>query len=92
MTNLKTGTRVHYTGDMANHEGNGIIIKTETDRWGDHILVKFDDRRPDAHLSPLNFAEGPGQRFMTEAEQSRRREAGIARMQETMRAMREKRN
>ncbi len=93
---LSKGTEIYYTGDTANHEGFGVIVNTSHDRWGDHIEVLMNDedsregdsiRNRTSHLSPLNFAEGPGQRFMTKATYTARREAKIADMQARFREM-----
>jgi len=47
MTKLTVGTEIYYTGDMANHEGFGIIIKIiPGNKYGpDMAVVHLEDGR-----------------------------------------------
>ncbi len=42
---METGTRIYYTGDMANDEGFGTITAMTSDRWGHHVAIQMDDDR-----------------------------------------------
>jgi len=45
MTDLQTGTRIYYRGDMANIEDFGTITKSYADKWGDFYDITLDDGR-----------------------------------------------
>lgn len=36
------GTKVRYTGDIANHGGTGKIIEMDESRWGTQVLVELE--------------------------------------------------
>ena len=66
------GTRIHYTGDMANRERFGVITAEHpADRWGGvswDMTCDMDDEDeagPEVweDLDALHFAPGPGTRF-----------------------------
>ena len=61
------GTRIYYTGDVANIEDFGHVSKLYSDRWGTWMTIRLDDGRTFQGISSNNFA-GPGRRFMTEKE------------------------
>ncbi len=57
------GTRIFYTGDMANSEDYGVIISyTPPGKWSDNIKVRLDDGRI-FNISSPSFSPGPGRRF-----------------------------
>ena len=69
LTDLPTGTRIYYTGDMANQDGFGTITATTTDKWGQFLDIKLDDGRtieqlPLCCFSPEYKGHG-GTRFVT---------------------------
>tara|TARA_Y100001937_G_scaffold128504_1_gene205508 strand:+ start:1638 stop:1952 length:315 start_codon:yes stop_codon:yes gene_type:complete len=57
MENLETGTKIYYTGDMANREGFGTITKVGGDRfvsrWYD---ITMDDGRVFPSLPHTSFS------------------------------------
>ena len=66
---LKKGTRIYYTGDMANEEGFGVITHRSNGRFGSFVTLKMDDGRLFESLSATQFSdvyEGHcGTRFVT---------------------------
>jgi len=70
-TNLPIGTRVRYTGDSANHEGFGEIMRCYSNRWYDSQYdIKLLDGREMNGIQPSNFGEGRGgHRFELHTEQ-----------------------
>jgi len=67
---LKEGTRIYYTGDMANEEGFGVITSQQQDKFGVFVNLKMDDGREFNQLTPANFSDKYlghcGSRFVTE--------------------------
>ena len=67
---LKEKTRIYYTGDMANDEGFGIIVKSYQDKWGSFYNILMDDGREMNRLHTIAFSETykghGGTRFVTE--------------------------
>ncbi len=92
MTNtskLQPGTRIFYTGDMANGSSYGTITKRRSrGKYNpESVDIKFDDPRFDGdddqetHGLPICcFSPGPGQRFMLAEDYDRQREEKIAAM------------
>lgn len=68
---LEIGTRIYYTGDMANIGSFGTIIdKVEDALYGAYYTIEYDDERfeGDTRISKVpasNFSAGPGCRFKT---------------------------
>lgn len=84
---LNQGTRIYYTGDMANIEDFGSIVKINPpSRFATHgtIDMKLDDGREINGIYPSAFDPGPGRRFMTEAENKANRAASIKQMIESL--------
>ena len=89
--NYQVGDQVYYTGDMANHEGFGRIVKRrEADRFApvSYDIELMDDdgeTRLFRGVYHLGFQSGPGRRFWLRSEwsadQDRRMQESIARMQ-----------
>lgn len=81
MANLEIGTKVYYTGDMANDEGHGTIIGERDGRY----IVRLEDGRIFRPL-PIGVAkryDGSGRyRFVTEGAYEAWREEGRKRMME----------
>ncbi len=69
---LSIGTEIYYTGDMANSEGEGVIVGT----GGRNLAIKLDDGR-DMVIHPAAFVPGPGRRFMTMVERKAERSAAL---------------
>ena len=42
---MNKGTRIYYTGDMANREGFGTVTRAYEDKWGKWVDLKMDDNR-----------------------------------------------
>lgn len=42
-TDTRIGRTVHYTGDACNAPRQGYIADEYSDRWGDHVVIAFDD-------------------------------------------------
>ena len=53
---MKEGTRIYYTGDIANDDGTGTITEIKETKWGTDIIIKMDDSR-DITVSPCNFSD-----------------------------------
>ena len=53
---MNKGTRIYYTGDMANSEGTGTIAEIKETKWGTDVIIKMDDSR-DVTVSPCNFSD-----------------------------------
>ena len=76
-TKLQPGTRIYYTGDMANSEDHGVITKRYNDRWGDFVDITLDDGREFRGVYVIAFEPGPGRRFMLEEEWQEQRNAAV---------------
>lgn len=67
---LTKGTRIYYTGDMANEEGLGVITRQITDRFGTVVDIRMDDKRFFPSISVIAFSDKylghGGTRFVTE--------------------------
>ena len=85
---LKKGTRIYYTGDMANEEGFGVIIHRSTGQFGVFVAVKLDDGRIFESLSALDFSdvyEGHcGTRFVTEEAYRKFHRAAIEKLKKSL--------
>lgn len=84
------GTRIYYTGDMANASGAGVITKHyDATRWDDGSFdVLLDDGRDCfRRLMPRNFTKGPGRRFWLESEYQAHQAAQIEQMKAEYEAM-----
>ena len=101
---LEAGTRIYYSGDRANHEREGTILRVFSDKWGNHVEVNLDaiecnfsDGEPERKttLSTLSFEPGPGRRFQTlesySADRQAKLEAFYAQTQARMEARRARR-
>lgn len=80
------GTRIHYTGDMANSESFGVVTKVlENDKYNyNQIEITFDDERFEgdtkkATVCLSGFSNGPGCRFSLEREWKANQQATLAR-------------
>ena len=79
---MERGTRIYYTGDMANIEDFGTISRVvHSPRWGTSYDIVLDDGRLLRGISPMNFAPSPGRRFWPLNEWEARRTERIADMQ-----------
>lgn len=67
------GTRVHYTGDMANVEGWGVCTEILLNRWGTTLTIEIEAQPCEVEeysvpartmkVSPSNFGTHAGCRF-----------------------------
>ena len=58
------GTKIFYTGDMANGEGYGHIVKAYSNQIYSEVYdIEMNDGRKFPALTAANFSKGPGQRF-----------------------------
>jgi hypothetical protein len=74
------GTEIHYTGDMANQPGRGVVVAHRLSaNWGDSMDIALDDGREMRGIHLSNFS-GPGRRFITWADYQAEREARIEEM------------
>lgn len=75
----QTGDRIHYTGDMANLEGDGVIIKRrEADDMGPLMYdIAMNDGRAMRGIWALSFEPGAGRRFWLLSEWQEEREKKI---------------
>ena len=79
---LTVGTRVYYTGDAANHDGFGKIVRQYQDRWGEFVDIDIDESAEPfgcLGISAANF-NGPGARFMLRSVYDARLAQHIAQM------------
>ncbi len=44
-TRVRVGERIYYTGDQANQDGFGKVVKLDEGGWGESALVVLDDGR-----------------------------------------------
>jgi hypothetical protein len=81
--NLEKGTRIYYTGDMANDGGCGIITSQQQDKFGVFVNLKMDDGREFNGLTLANFSDEYlghcGIRFVTEKAYNKYRQQAIGR-------------
>ena len=91
INDLQVGTKIHYTGDMANPSGNGRVVAVHLNpRFGDDVEVALD-AQPDENghadgsvpartfrISPANFSRGLGCRFWLRTEWIAKRRASFA--------------
>lgn len=84
---LEIGTKIYYSGDMANPDGFGevIAIRPATKWSSEHFVILMDDERVKT-VPESNFAKGPGQRFHFEEEWQAQRRAMIQQYLEKARA------
>lgn len=77
-----SGTRVYYTGDMANMEGAGVITRfIPAGKYApDTVDIQLDDGRKIGGLWVLSFSPGSGRRFWLESEWQAKRKMDIERM------------
>jgi len=66
-TKLKIGTKIYYTGDMANPEGRGKIVRITHSFYPVEYWIKLTDGRLWEKVLPSNF-KGIGRRFWVEKE------------------------
>lgn len=59
------GTRIYYTGDMANLDGCGTVtgLREPTRFSGPGLDIKMDDGREFLGVFPASFMPSPGRRF-----------------------------
>ena len=88
--NLNVGTRVYYTGDMANCDGKGtVVVINPADRFcATSYKIVLDDGRVMRAIFANNFF-GIGKRFWTMAAWRANRQRGIAQMEQDMKKLRE---
>ncbi len=86
---LQPGTRIYYTGDMANGSSFGTVTAyRDAGRFNpESVDISFDDERFEGDekkstrsLPVICFAPGPGRRFWLESEWEADRQARIAEM------------
>ncbi len=85
MQKLEIGTRIYYTGDRANIEGEGAITVIHPhDKWGpESYNIALDDGRNLLGIYPSNFS-GPGKRFWLLDDWEADRQRRITEMQADM--------
>ena len=83
---LTAGTRIYYTGDMANRDGNGTVSAVINDRSGVLYNIVMDDGRVFRSIMHCQFGNRAVDRFWTKADRDARTAAGIAQMKATLRA------
>jgi len=54
---LRKGTKIYYTGDMANSDGLGKIANRYQNQWGDFVDVELDDGRKMNCLYANSFSD-----------------------------------
>lgn len=89
---LAVGTRIYYTGDMANCEGEGTIdaiIPADKFRSKSYNIT-MDDGRVWLFVFSASFGNAPGDRFCTLESHNENRRKSMEAMQQRMRAVSEK--
>lgn len=89
MIELKVGTKVFYTGDMANSEDLGVIVKErEATLYGPVAVdIRLDDGREIKGIGKHMFDPGIGRRFWPLDEWMAERKVKIQAMQDRMREL-----
>ena len=77
---LEVGTKIYYTGDMANMDGFGEITNEISDRWGLRYEIAMNDGR-EMCITPASFQPSAGRRFVTKEHYTKERQEKIALMQ-----------
>lgn len=76
---MNVGTRIYYTGDVANNHGFGEIIEViPPGKWQGQFVILMDDFRKLITVTDSAFTPGPGRRFWLESEWMAKREKEIA--------------
>lgn len=85
---LTEGTRIYYTGDMANASSYGVITKQWYDaKWKYyHVNVMLDDGRELLGLTLSGFQPSPGRRFWLESDYKAERKRMFEQMQANLAA------
>ena len=85
----QAGDRIYYTGDMANIEDEGIIIKRhEADNYAPvNYDIHLNDGREFRRVYHLSFAAGSGRRFWLLSEYKADRAQKMREFQEHLRRM-----
>lgn len=86
--NFKLGTKVYYTGDMANFDGIGTIVKVRpaTKYGSEAVDIRFDEPRPEGGsqtirgITLISFEPSPGRRFYLLDEWIEERKQAIEKM------------
>lgn len=99
---LQAGVRIHYSGDMANRERFGTIVKRYQNKWGDWVDIVCDRDSDEAEayemraISVQMFSEvclgHGGTRFVTEAAWEAFRAESLRQAQARYQEMREARS
>lgn len=89
---LTVGTRIYYTGDMANAEGEGTIDAViPADKYRSKSYnITMDDGRVWLFVFAASFGNGPGVRFCTLESHNENRRKSMEAMQQRMRATTQK--
>lgn len=78
------GSKVYYTGDMANQPYMAKVIEIKEDSWGTKFLLE-DIENGDKHwIESIHLEISPGQRFKTYQQYTDEREAQMAEFKKTM--------
>jgi len=77
---LTAGTKIYYTGDMANRDGFGTISTVIEDRFGTFYNIVMNDGRVFRSIMHCQFGTRPGDRFWTKADRDARNAAALADM------------
>lgn len=86
---LAVGTEIYNSGDRANRSAFGVVMEIKTDRWGEHIRVRWDGfDLPDSWLetyyfSPVYLGHG-GTRLVTKAAYMEWRRDQLLRLQASL--------
>jgi hypothetical protein len=82
---VKEGTRIYYSGDMANCGDFGVVKRAYSDKWGAFFDIHLDDGRSIKGLHQISFNPGPGRRFMAFAEYQEDRQKKLLELQKIVR-------
>ena len=84
--NLIIGTKIYYTGDMANLPADGEIVKVHGNPFYpilyDISLDNGVEKRIARNISPVHLEKSPGRRFIIMSEYEEERNERIKQLQE----------
>jgi hypothetical protein len=68
-TILMVGTKIFYTGDMANLAAFGVIVEVKSNQfYSVFYRIKYEDGHENNCVLPASFEDAPGKRFWVRSE------------------------
>lgn len=78
------GSKIYYTGDMANQPYFAKVVEIREDSWGTKFLLEEVENGEKHWIEAISFSESPGQRFKTMQQYNDEREEQMAEFKRTM--------